>query len=161
MKPTVKRLTYASVLTAITLVLTLFVRIPLPSGYLNLGDVGVFLCALLLPLPYAPMAAGLGAMLADLIDYPAYAPATLIIKGLAALTYILLNRLFRNKLQIVSLLIASLIVPLGYFLFELWLYRAYAFVDLLPNLLQGVVGAILAYGIYRAAEKLKILPPNA
>lgn len=161
MKSSVRTLTRAAVLTAVTLVLTLFVRIPLPSGYLNLGDVGVFLCALLLPLPYAPMAAGLGGMLADLIDYPAYAPATLLIKGLAALAYILLNKLFRNKLQIVSLLLASLFVPLGYFLFELWLYRAYAFVDLLPNLLQGVVGAILAYGIYRAAEKLKILPPNA
>ena len=75
-----KRLALAGQLCGATLLLTL-ISIPLPSGYgyVNLGDGGVFLCAMLLPGGLGAMAAGVGAALADLIlGWAVYAPATLL-----------------------------------------------------------------------------------
>ena len=118
MNPKVKRLTRSGILGALTLVLTLLVRIPMPLGYLNLGDVGVFLCAMLLPMPYAPLAAATGSMLSDLIGYPQYAPITFVIKGGAVLLYWLLDRAFRGRAKVVSAAISSLLIPLGYFCYE-------------------------------------------
>ncbi len=151
----VRRLTYAAVLCAITFLLTMFARVPLPGGigYLNLGDVGVFLCALILPMPYAPLAAGVGAMLADLNGYAIYAPATLLIKGAMALVVYAFNRLFKGKLKSISLGIATLVVPIGYLLFELALYGGGAIVNVPLNLLQSVVGAGLAFGLYKLLEQ--------
>ena len=60
-------------------------RVTVPSGYgyVNLGDAGVYLCALLLPGGLGALAAGVGAALADLIlGWAVYAPVTLLIKGL-------------------------------------------------------------------------------
>ena len=82
-----KRLALAGQLCGATLLLTLL-SIPLPSGYgyVNLGDAGVYLCALLLPGGLGALAAGVGAALADLIlGWAVYAPVTLLIKGLTAL----------------------------------------------------------------------------
>ena len=80
------RLALAGQLCGATLLLTL-ISLPLPSGYgyVNLGDAGVYLCAMLLPGGLGALAAGVGAALADLIlGWAVYAPATLIIKGLTA-----------------------------------------------------------------------------
>ena len=71
-----KRLALAGQLCGATLLLTLL-SIPLPSGYgyVNLGDAGVYLCALLLPGGLGALAAGVGAALADLIlGWAVYAP---------------------------------------------------------------------------------------
>ena len=139
----IRRLALSGVLCAVTFVLTAFIRIPLPAGYLNLGDFGVFFAALLLPAGYAACVGGIGSMLADLYAFPVYAPATLLIKGLAALVCGLLWRKLPGKLLYLGLL-AALLVPLGYGVFEWFFFRAYALVDLLPNLLQATVGAVLA-----------------
>lgn len=157
MKPYVKRLTRSGLLGALTFILTLLVRIPMPIGYVNLGDVGVFLCALLLPMPYAPLAAAAGAMLSDLVGYPQYALVTFAIKGVAVLVYWGLNWLFSDRMKPVSLLFAATIIPLGYFLYECILYGAGAMAGVLPNLAQGLLGAILAYCLYLPAKKIPFL----
>ena len=70
------------VLAALTCAATMVVRVPSPSGgYMNLGDTLVLLSAWLLGPWYGAAAAGIGSALADLIGYPLYAPATLLIKG--------------------------------------------------------------------------------
>lgn len=157
MNPKVKRLTRSGILGALTLVLTLLVRIPMPLGYLNLGDAGVFLCAMLLPMPYAPLAAATGSMLSDLIGYPQYAPITFVIKGGAVLLYWLLDRAFRGRAKVVSAAISSLLIPLGYFCYESILYGAGAVAGLLPNLVQGLIGAILAYCLYAVVKNVPFL----
>ena len=45
-----------------------------------------------------------------------------------------------------------LIIPLGYFFFELVLYRNFAWADLPLNLLQAAVGAGLALAVDRASK---------
>ena len=144
----IRLLTTAGVLSAAIFLLTAFVRIPIPAGYLNLGDAGVFLVAMLLPAGYAALCAGVGSMLADLIGFPLYAPVTLVVKGLTALAFALMWRKLPGKLRYLAFL-AVLIVPLGYFLFELVAFRNYAWADLPLNLLQAAVGAGLAWALDR------------
>ncbi|MBR0436587.1 MAG: ECF transporter S component [Clostridia bacterium] len=147
----IRRLAAAGVLCAVTFVLTAFMRIPLPAGYLNLGDFGVFFAALTLPTGYAVCAAGVGSMLADLYSFPVYAPATLLIKGLAALLCSLLWRRLPQKLRYLALL-SALLIPVGYGIFEWFFFRAYAAVDFLPNLLQATVGAGLAIAVRKLTK---------
>lgn len=138
-----KRLALAGQLCGATLLLTL-ISIPLPSGYgyVNLGDAGVYLCALLLPGGLGALAAGVGAALADLIlGWAVYAPVTLLVKGLTAF---LAGLAFRRakKAAIPLSLLCCLMVPLGYFLYEVVLLTApVAAVNVLPNALQAVIGA--------------------
>ena len=152
----IRLLTTGGVLAAAIFLLTAFVRIPIPAGYLNLGDVGVFLAAMLLPAGYAALCAGVGSALADLIGFPLYAPVTLVVKGLAALVFALLWRRLPGKLRYLAFL-AVLLIPLGYFLYELVIAGAFAWADLPLNLLQSAVGAGLAWALDRVSgEKFRL-----
>ena len=146
----IRLLATGGILSAAIFLLTAFVRIPIPAGYLNLGDFGVFLVAMLMPAGWAALCAGVGSALADLIGFPAYTPVTFLIKALTALTFGLLWRL-PGKLRYLAFL-AVLIIPLGYFFFELVLYRNFAWADLPLNLLQAAVGAGLALAIDRTSK---------
>ena len=147
----IRLLTTAGVSAAAIFLLTLLVRIPIPMGYLNLGDAGVFLVAILLPAGYAALCAGVGSALADLIGFPLYAPVTFAVKGLATLAFALMWRKLPGKLRYLAF-IAVLIVPLGYFVFETVAEGAVAWADLPLNLLQAAVGAGLAWVIDRATK---------
>ena len=82
---TLHTLVLAALMAALCTLLTLVIRIPSPmGGYLNLGDCAVLLSAWLLGPAAGAAAAGLGSALADLLGYPLYAPATLVIKALMA-----------------------------------------------------------------------------
>ena len=113
------------------------------------------LCACLLPGGLGALAAGVGAALADLIlGWAVYAPVTLLIKGLTAL---LAGFAFRRagKGGIPLALLCCLIIPLGYFLYETVLLTApVAAVNVLPNALQGAIGASLGTLVGRHLKKL-------
>ncbi len=148
----IRLLATGGLLAAVIFLLTAFVRIPMPFGYLNLGDMGVFFVAMLLPAGWAALCAGVGSMLADLIGYPLYAPVTLAVKGLTALAFALLWRRLPGKLRYLAFL-AGLIVPLGYFLYEQFVNGvAAAWAEVPLNLLQAAVGAGLALFVDRATK---------
>ncbi len=146
----IRILTTGSILAAVIFLLTAFVRVPIPAGYLHLGDAGVFLAAMLLPAGWAAVCAGLGSGLADLVGFPVYAPVTFLVKALAAFVFAILWRQ-KGKRRYLAFS-AVLIVPAGYFLFELLLFRAYAWADLPLNCLQAAVGAALAFLSERLTE---------
>ncbi|MBQ5991575.1 MAG: ECF transporter S component [Clostridia bacterium] len=146
----IRILVASGILAAVIFVLTAFLRVPIPAGYLHLGDTGVFFAAMLLPPGVAVLCAGLGSALADLIGFPVYVPVTFLVKGLAALTFSLLWQR-RDRLRYLAFL-AILVIPVGYFLFELILFRNYAWIDLPLNLLQSAVGAGLAFALDRAGR---------
>lgn len=148
----IRRLATAGVLSAAVFLLTVWVRVPIGAGYLNLGDVGVFVAALMLPAGYAALCAGVGSALADLIGFPLYAPVTFAVKGVTALVFALLWRNLHGKLRYLAFL-TVLLVPFGYFLFELFVAGAYAWADLPLNLLQSVAGAAVAFGIERLRKR--------
>lgn len=74
-------------ITVAVMVITLFIRIPLPSkGYFNFGDVAVVFAGLSLGFKGGALAAGIGSALADIIGgFPIFAPLTLLAKGLEGL----------------------------------------------------------------------------
>lgn len=147
------KLVLTALLAALCALLTMVIRVPSPmGGYLNLGDCGVLLSAWLLGPVYGAAAAGIGSALADLLGYPLYAPATLVIKALmavaAALLFRRLSREGRPSLvpQVVSGVAAEVIMIAGYFLFEagpIGLGLA-AGVNIPANGVQGVFGVVCA-----------------
>ncbi|MBR1635240.1 MAG: ECF transporter S component [Lachnospiraceae bacterium] len=155
----VQRLTITALLTALTAVSTMIIKLPVPAtgGYIHPGDGLVLLSGFLLGPVYGTFAAGAGSALADLLSgYLVYAPATLVIKGVTALTASLLyTKLLhtlraRDRLHLALAGIAGEIcMVLGYFLFESALYGPPAAAAGLPfNLLQGVFGVIIALVLF-------------
>ena len=150
----------SALFAALTCIATMLIQIPVPStgGYLNLGDAVILLGALLLGPAYGFAAGGLGSMLADLLSgYAQYAPGTLMIKGLCALTAALLwkkMQKFSAKRQLPALtaacVSAELVMVLGYFVFEaLVLGYGFAAIAAVPgNLLQAAAGVILAVPLF-------------
>lgn len=81
----IKKLVTAALLSAMTCVATMIIKIPTPTfGYIHPGDGFVLLCGVVLgPLPGA-LAAGIGSMFSDIFSgYVTWAPATFIIKALS------------------------------------------------------------------------------
>lgn len=166
METKTKKLVTAALFAAIACVATMIIKIPSPlkGGYLNIGDCIVLLCGWMLSPVYGFVAAGLGSGLADLLSgYLIYAPATFIIKGLMALiacyTFKLIHKSLGHNLpaRIVSGILAEIVMVLGYYVFEGFIYGFIASVVNIPaNAIQGIVGLILGTILITAFEKSKI-----
>ena len=148
-------------LIALTTVMTMVIQIPIGSnGYLNLGDMVVFLAALILGRKGGFIVGGLGSALADIIlGYSFYAPITLIVKGLEG--YIA-GRIFETRLgqkaPIMATTIGGIWMAFGYYFAEIFMYGAKAALASIPaNLLQGIVGAITAVVLFAALKKTKVM----
>ncbi len=160
-----KKLVLTALFTALIMISTLFIRIPLPLGYVNLGDAFILLAVFILNPVYGGIAAGLGAGLADLAGYPLYAPATLVIKAgmavVAWLVYKALEKATKKEVlaQIVGGMCGAIVMALGYFLYEILLFTTVgvAIVNLPWNILQGGVGTALAVAVMRVLRATKIL----
>ncbi len=159
-----RKIVMAALMAALTCVATMIIKIPSPlNGYLNLGD-GIVLAAGWLMAPgYGFAAAGLGSALADLLSgYLSYAPATFVIKGLMALValygYKLLHKRLGNLLSgILSGIAAEILMVLGYYVFEGFLYGfGPSAVNIPANGVQGVAGLILGIVLMKIFEKSKI-----
>ncbi|RLE95400.1 MAG: hypothetical protein DRJ55_01995 [Thermoprotei archaeon] len=106
-----------SVFTALVTVTTIMFQVYIPEtkGYFNLGEVAVYLTALLLGPRVGAFAGGVGSALADLITgYSIYAPATLVIKGLEGYIVGKLSRSLRKRPYLAKPL--SLAVPVLIFI---------------------------------------------
>ena len=146
-------------LIALTTVMTMVIQIPTgTNGYLNLGDMVVFLAALMLGRKGGFIVGGIGSALADIIlGYSFYAPITLIVKGLEG--YIA-GRIFETRLgqktPIMATTIGGIWMAFGYYFAETFMYGAKAALASVPgNLLQGIVGAITAVALFAALKKTK------
>ena len=165
MKTKTQKIVIAAMLAALTCIATMIIKIPSPlKGYLNLGDCVVLLAGWLLSPLYGFLAAGLGSGLADLISgYGVYVPATFIIKGVMAIAAYFGFRFLQNKVtnisaRIVSGIVAELIMVLGYYVFEGFLYGFGAsLVNIPANAVQGVAGLIIGTILVKIFEKSKII----
>lgn len=143
-----KKFITAALFAALTCFATYIIRIPSPTGYIHPGDSFVILSGIILGPIYGALSAGIGSMLADILAaFPQYALATFIIK---ALTAIVCSLIFRNlKRKLYSLIIAGvfggLIVSLGYFIVEYFMYSFGGALSGVPlNLVQNIFGIILS-----------------
>ena len=154
----------AALMAALACVATMIIKIPSPlKGYLNLGDCIVLTAGWLLSPTYGFLAAGLGSALADVFSgYVTYAPATFIIKGLMALIafygFKLLNKKIGNlPSRIISGIVAEIVMILGYFVFEGFLYGFIpSAVNIPANGVQGIAGLIIGVILIKVFEKSKI-----
>lgn len=96
-----RRIAAVSIMTAVTVVFTYIVRIPIAPtrGYINLGDVAVYFTAFTFGPVTALIAGGLGTAVADLIaGYAQWAPITLVIHGLQGFVAgLLMRRVWRDS----------------------------------------------------------------
>lgn len=159
----IRRLIYAALLAALTCVATMVIQIPAPvSGYVNLGDCVVLLCAFMMGPWWGAAAAGIGSMLADLLSgFAIYAPGTLVIKALMAIVAALLYRALPMKSGLLRAVIggiaAELVMIVGYLLYGAVLMDSFAasLAGVPGNGVQGVVGLVLGVLL---AEVLKKTP---
>ena len=164
MNTTTKKIVMASMLAALCCVATMIIKIPSPlKGYLNLGDCVVLLSGFMLSPLYAFLAAGVGSALADIFSgYVSYAFATFVIKGVMALIAFYGSKALSKKgmklsARIISGAVAELVMVLGYFVFEGFMYGFIpSAVNIPANAVQGIAGLILGVILVKIFEKHKI-----
>lgn len=163
-----QKITFTALFTAITTLLTWatsFITLP-AGGYLNFGDTIIFITASLIGVVPAVIVGGVGSALADVISVGglAFAPFTLIVKGLEGLVCALLIKLLKQqKLHLLSIcyLLSGLVMVIGYLFTYVILFGWGAIIPNTPfDLLQAVVCTIVATAIIipvkLAFEKAKI-----
>lgn len=144
------KLVTAALMAAMTCIVTMVLPIQIPfgnGGYIHPGDAFVLLSGIILGPVYGGFSAGIGSMLADLLSpYAIYAPATLIIKFLAALIGSYSYRHLRKGSVILAGALGGLVVTLGYLLCDSLFYGTFstAIVGVPFNILQNIMGIILA-----------------
>ena len=154
-----RKLVLSALLAALCCVATMVVQIPSPmQGYVNLGDCFVLLSGWMLGPWYGFAAGGIGSMLADvLLGYAHYAPGTLIIKGLMAMTAALILRRMNGSSagRVLGGVAAELLMVAGYFGYaSLLLGKGLAAAASIPgNLVQGAAG--LAAGLMLMAVMVR------
>lgn len=149
-----RNLVYSAVLAALTCVFTAYLfHIPIPTGYVHLGDSMIYLAACLLPAPWAMAAAGVGASLADIITgYPIWAPWTFVIKALMVPAFTCKGQKLLCRRNVVALVIAALITLFGYYFAEYFVYgELTALVTAIPGTIFQAGGSTIVFLILAAA----------
>lgn len=148
---------------------TLCVRVPSPAGgYVNLGDGVMLLGAWLLGPGPGALAAGMGAMLADVLGgFALYAPGSLMVKGLAALLagHIMYRGGKDPHPTRFSLALGGLAgeaaMVLGYFLYAALClgYGPGAAAALPGDCVQGALGVLILCGLQPLVRKARLFMP--
>lgn len=150
---------------------TLLIRIPIPAttGYFNLGDVFVVLAGLWLGPLGGFLVGSIGPTIADAIGFPQFIPATFITKGLEGLIVGMIaggSYPYSIRRRTVAAFAGGLTVVVGYFVFEAYIYPALgqyvpffavtdlaaAIVEILPNVIQGVIGAVGGLALWKSVS---------
>ena len=149
-----------SVLIAMTTVMTMVIRIPTigTNGYLNLGDMVVFIAAMMLGKKGGFVVGGIGSSLADiLLGYTHYAPITFVVKGLEGfIAGIILETKIGKKYPLIATVVGGVWMALGYYFAETFMYGAKAALAGIPgNIMQGLFGAVTAVILFKALKRTK------
>lgn len=154
------KMAVTAMFTAMIFLLTRFVSVPVATGYVHFGDALVYLVASTLGGPWAFFAAAVGEALADVAaGCVSYAPATLIVKALIALPFVLVNKKSEKILTPITALFTILsgaITVGGYFVADLIIDKAYAVVNIPGNIIQAVGSAVIFIILAAAFDAGKI-----
>ncbi len=170
------RLVMTALFAALTLVATMIIRIPSPTGgYIHPGDALVLLSGYFLGPVYGGLAAAIGSGLTDFLGgYMVYLPATFIIKGLTAfVAAVLLKNLSGKMNEVYSLitagLVGELVMVFGYFVYEIFILGfsmegainiaclkagfIASLAGVFPNMMQGLFGVLASTICYPLLKK--------
>ena len=157
-----KSLVTYGVFIALTTVMTMIIQIPAPAsvGYLNLGDMVIFLAAFIFGKKGGFLVGGLGSALADiLLGWGVYAPITFVAKGLEGLVAAtLFETTWGRKRPIIPAAIGGVVMAAGYYGAEIFMYGAKAaLVNFPANVMQGLFGAVAAAILYSVLkDKIRV-----
>lgn len=152
-----KTIALIAVLTAITTVLTLIVRLPFAPtrGYITLADVGVYFASFALGPVIGGIAGGVGTGLADAISgYPQWMILSCLIHGLQGIVAGLIGRKDKLIYMILGWAAGAIIMMSGYFIAEVALYGiGPAVSEIIGNAFQNVAGGIIGIPLVFAVRK--------
>lgn len=152
---------------ALAFVGTAIIRIPIPAtgGYFNLGDTFVMAAALLYGPATGALVGLIGPTLADAVGFPQFILATGVVKALeGGVMGLLAGPGGKGRRRVLPALAAGVVILVGgYFVFEAFLYPALATAvpffgvtdakaalgEIVPNLAQGVISAMIAFGVWK------------
>ncbi len=119
MRFSAKKVALVGILGALTCVLTMFPKIPVPAteGYIHLGDSVVFIAATVLDPLSAILSAGIGSMLADFFSgYAHWMLPTLVIKStMALLISLVVQKGFTKTKFSLGMFASGIIMIAGYY----------------------------------------------
>ena len=172
----VRGICIAGVLTAMTVVMTVFTRIPAAYGYFNLGDTVILLAGAAYGRYTGAFAGAVGSALADIFTGAyIFAPISFIVKGVEGYAA---GRIASGKRAIVapsnagrgarltvSLAVGACAMVAGYFLAEASVLSLFdsafglsaAIAELPVNVVQGAVSAVLARVAVEGLKRTKII----
>ena len=158
------RIASIAVLTAVTTVFTMIIRIPVTPtrGYINLGDVAIYFTALTFG-PFTALAAGgLGTALADILGgYAQWAPITFFAHGIQGLVIGFIFKMVKKEKAAVfflslffSFLLGTLMMAGTYFVTGGLIYGFGAAATEIPgNILQNIAGVVIGTPLFFAVKK--------
>ncbi|MCI5623883.1 MULTISPECIES: ECF transporter S component [Anaerostipes] len=145
---------------ALTYVFTAFVNVRLPiaanGGLIHLGNVPLFLMAMLFGRKTGMLAGGIGMGLFDLLSgWTAWAPFTFVIVGVMGYVVGAISEKHKEySWKVISLVLALIIKIVGYYIAEIIIYGNWvAPVASIPgNVVQIVVAAVVVLIVVRPVE---------
>ena len=157
-QPTLVQATRAGIMAALVAVATLFVQIPNPAtkGYINFGDIMIFVSALTFGPIVGGLAGSIGSSIADIVSgYGYFAPFTFVIKGAEGAIAGLISNRKSVKRDVLAVIFAGSEMIIGYFLAEFFpLQLGWAALTEVPgNISQILVGAIVGIPITLVLRK--------
>jgi len=162
---------YISLSIAMVALATMVIKIPsIRGGYVNFGDIIIFMTAVLIGKKAGFLAGGIGSAMADIIlGYTSYAPGTFLIKGIEGFIcgWLAGDRNKQNSHQLMlSMILSAAWMVFGYFMYEYQIgallfanedFGITAAVMNLPgNIIQGSVSAAAALSLVMALKKVRI-----
>ena len=177
----VRKIAIAGLLAAMTVLTTVFTRIPvsIANGYFNLGDTIILAAGVLFGGFTGSFAGAAGSVVADILTGAyLFAPITLIVKGAEGFAAGILSRGIANRLSaspaqrrlhdrklMPALVIGASVMVVGYFLAEATVLALFdsafgiatAVAELPFNLIQGGASIILARLAIEGFKRTKIL----
>ena len=142
----------AAVMAALVAVATFIIQIPIPAtgGYLNFGDIMIFISALMFGPTVGGFAGGIGSFISDVAGgYAAFAPFTLVIKGIEGLIAGTISNRKSAWRDIIAVTFAGIEMVTGYFLVEFFaLSEGWGALGEVPgNIIQIVAGGLIGIPI--------------
>lgn len=160
-----KKLAADALAIALVCVSTMAIQIPIPLGYMHLGNCCILLVSVFFGNTAGMLAGGIGSCMADLLSgYPQWILPTLIIKGIMGLATAVIARGKGQEVHMISVrtflgTAAGIVIMIaGYTMAGCVLYGSVAAgLAQVPGLtMEGVVGILLFYVIGFAFEKAKV-----
>jgi len=161
---TTKKLVVNALFIALTFVATMFINIRLPimgnGGLIHLGNVPLFLAAIIFGRKTGALAGALGMGLFDLVSgWTAWAPFTFVIVGAMGYVTGLISEKLKEKPMIgnfVAIAAALMIKIVGYYFAEVILYQNWIvpFGSIPGNVMQVVVAAVIVLPIAGGLKKI-------